>query len=447
MNANCHRVHRLELEFRMTDRTLAETTMARMGQLHREHLHGVLARVCSELSPTGHPHRFEHVELDLGTFNAQDLEGELPLRLEAALRRFLAPKLPSPVAKDSASDDQGEAHGPRLSPHAALELLTTFANTGNLPWWAPRQRPTIISEALDRLLEGPSQDPNTLMPLLQVLANIPWANERLQNTVAAKQHPHLAAALERLSSFVRSGNLPVVAEPAFPADPLSSHLPAAMGRKSDADAGEPHAAAVNPQPLPPAVALPAPSRLPPPPTKTLANPGPEVAAPSDWIVDGAGLVLLWPFLETLCRRLELLDANRQFRGESERQRAVVLFGLLVGAEAEPEPLEWRLTLAKLLAGLHPDQPWMQSTRILPVEQEELQAVLTATLSHANGRLGDDPQDLQRRWLSRPGLLTHRPSGWLLQLERQEDDGVIAELPWSLQWLRLPWMADGLQVSW
>jgi hypothetical protein len=27
------------------------------------------------------------------------------------------------------------------------------------------------------------------------------------------------------------------------------------------------------------------------------------------------------------------------------------------------------------------------------------------------------------------------------------DGVLDDLPWSVQWLRLVWMAEGLQVSW
>jgi len=163
------------------------------------------------------------------------------------------------------------------------------------------------------------------------------------------------------------------------------------------------------------------------------------------MIDGAGLVLLWPFLETFCRRLHLLDDDRQFRGEGERQRAITLFALLVD-EAQ-ELSEWQLTLAKVLGGVSPDHPWILEEPLAADELRELQELLIAALTHAGGRLGEDPEALRRNFLQRPGLLTHHPSGWLLQVERQEGDGVLDDLPWSLQWLRLIWMAEGLQVSW
>ncbi len=433
-----HLLHRLELEIVTGEETLARALLPRLSRLHSSQLAVVLERVCEELSPEDRVHRLDTLALDLGRLRPEALEEQLPQRLEDALREALAERLPAsaspfappvlpapspppagpPPLPAAAAPGRPESDPPPAPPNGGdLKLLATFAATGALPWWAPRDQPSLIPDGLERLLRpaaapGPAaaggRPDNALQPLLQALLSRPGALDRLRRVATPEQRSLLEAAIAALA--------PPPAAAASAAGP----------------------------PVSPALALPAPTRLPAPEAAPLPPSRPR-AGFQEWPIDGAGLVLLWPFLDTLCQRLGLLREDRQFRSEAERQRAVALFGLLV--DEGPELLEWRLTLAKVLCGLPPDHSWSLETPIQPEELEELRGVWAAALLHAEGRLGDDPEALRQGLLRRPGLLTALPGAWLLQVERREGDASLAQLPWSLEWLRLPWMARGLQVRW
>ncbi|MFN7898892.1 MAG: contractile injection system tape measure protein, partial [Synechococcaceae cyanobacterium] len=76
-----------------------------------------------------------------------------------------------------------------------------------------------------------------------------------------------------------------------------------------------------------------------------------------------------------------------------------------------------------------------------------EALLQAVLVHGKGLLGDDLETLRARWLQRPGWLEPRPGCWLLLVERREGDELLEALPWSWDWIRLPWMDKLLRVAW
>jgi hypothetical protein len=166
----------------------------------------------------------------------------------------------------------------------------------------------------------------------------------------------------------------------------------------------------------------------------------------DLQVDGAGLVLLWPFLETLLDRLEWLSPERQFVGAAQQQRAMALLGFLV--DGDPKPPEWRLPLVKLLCGASLESLWELEGDLSEVEQGEAEKLLEAALAHAEGRLGEEIAVLRGQWLQRPGLLTRRPGAWLLVVQGRDDlDGALEQLSWSCSWIRLPWMTELIQVAW
>ncbi len=163
-------------------------------------------------------------------------------------------------------------------------------------------------------------------------------------------------------------------------------------------------------------------------------------------MEGAGLVLLWPFWEQLFERLAWLTPERRFIGPLEQQRAMALLGYLV--DGDPGPPEWRLTLAKLFCGLPLDTVCALEEGLGAAELAEGEKLLQAVLSHGDGLLGEEVDTLRMAWLQRPGLLTWRPQAWLLVVERQADrDGVLERLPWSWGWIRLPWMRELVQVAW
>ncbi|MCX5952092.1 MAG: contractile injection system tape measure protein [Cyanobacteria bacterium] len=573
-----HRLHRLELEISTAEEPFARSLMDRLSQLHHAALESLLEQVFSELSPPGRRDRLEHLELDLGTLQASDLEQQLPQRLEAALRRALAARLPPPQAQPLPPPLQPQVPPKRHQPPSAtdppetstapagpaadadrlqrqLELLAMFTATGSLPWWAPRDDRQLIPSALDNALALP---PPELRALLQQLAGPPGepsvALQRLLAAASPQQRPRIEQALQEAApeaelqaqlfaanNFDAPDEPPTNAEasptttapPEAPGEPdpnppnpsalahlaiyastgrwppgegLGPNPPQALEAALDSAlalpspelrallqqlAGAPGAdsvaaqrllAAASPQqrsrleaalqaeelevalqgeaamkaaqvealdaalqkalkPTEPAASDPtATARLTTPPT-----PQSRSDVDDDLVIDGAGMVLLWPFLETLFSRLELLTQERLFGDEAQRQRAMALLGFLVDGDGDPP--EWRLTLAKLLCGALPQAPYGLEAPLSDAEQAEAEALLQALLDHADGRLGDDGAALRQGFLQRPGLLSARPGAWVLQVERCSGDEVLDGLPWSWSWIRLPWMDDLLQVVW
>jgi hypothetical protein len=572
-----HRLHRLELEISTAEEPLARSLMDRLSQLHHAALESLLEQVFSELSPPGRRDRLEHLELDLGTLQASDLEQQLPQRLEAALRRALATRLPPPQAQPLPPETSTAAPGPAADADGLqrqLELLAVFTATGSLPWWAPRHDRQLIAAALDSAL---ALSPPELRALLQQLAGPPGepsaALQRLLAAASPQQRPRIEQALQEAAlqaQLVAAKNRDAPVEPPTNADasPTTTAPPEAPGEPdpnlpnpsalarlalyastgrwppgeglgpnppqaleaaldtalalpppelrallqqlagapgADSVAAQRLLAAASPQQRPqleqaikaahegalevalqatavrrtpppaptppPALQLPKATPLPaqqPPRQHPLfesdepaaANapapplPGQPTTPPTpqsrsdvddDLVIDGAGMVLLWPFLETLFSRLELLTQERLFGDEAQRQRAMALLGFLVDGDTDPP--EWRLTLAKLLCGALPQSPYGLEAPLSDAEQAEAEALLQAVLGHADGRLGDDGAALRQDFLQRPGLLSARPGAWVLQVERRSGDELLDGLPWSWSWIRLPWMDDLLQVVW
>lgn len=161
-------------------------------------------------------------------------------------------------------------------------------------------------------------------------------------------------------------------------------------------------------------------------------------------VDNAGLVLLWPFFEQFFGHLGLV-VDHAFRDEVARHRAVGLLQLL--AAGDPAPPEFRVPLNKVLCGLpvdavlEPDEPYSDA------EFSECDALLAAVLQQVPmlGRLS--PAGLQGSFLLRPGQLVAGEGAWLLRVRREMHDVVLERLPWTLGWVRLPWMPAPIQVEW
>jgi hypothetical protein len=383
-------------------------------------------------------------------------------RLEAALQEepFAAKNPEAPVESPTISDttptnsdatptttaSPDAPGGPDPNPPNPSDLarLALYASTGR---WPPGEGlgpnpPQALAAALDTALALP---PPELRALLRPLAGPPGADsaavQRLLAAASPQQRPQLVAALKGVALQGEA------AMKAAQVEALDGALQEAL-KPTEAAASDPTATArpTPPAAPPPPLALQLPKAIPLPaqqPPRQLSHIESDVD--DGLVIDGAGMVLLWPFLETLFSRLELLTQERLFGDEAQRQRAMALLGFLVDGDGDPP--EWRLTLAKLLCGALPQAPYGLDAPLSDAEQAEAEALLQAVLDHADGRLGDDGAALRQDFLQRPGLLTARPGAWVLQVERRPGDEVLEGLPWSWSWIRLPWMDDLLQVVW
>ncbi len=160
-------------------------------------------------------------------------------------------------------------------------------------------------------------------------------------------------------------------------------------------------------------------------------------------LEGAGAVILHPFLEELFRDRELL-AQRDFRDAAARHRGVHLLGLLgFGREGIPE---YKLLLAKLLCGLPFEEP-LEPAGLDDDDRAACGTLLRAVLGHWAALRSGSPDWLREQFFLREGKLEAVDSGWRLTVERRVQDVLLARLPWGLGVIGLPWMEERIFVRW
>jgi hypothetical protein len=178
------------------------------------------------------------------------------------------------------------------------------------------------------------------------------------------------------------------------------------------------------------------------------RPARQVAAEDEdsRLVATAGLCLLWPFLPRFLARLGLLDAAETgFADPPAAHRAVLLLHHLATGEAEAP--EYALLLEKVLCGLEPHAMHYPSGAVDKWEMDEASQLLDAAIAHATcfGEITGD--GLRGSFLARPGIVSTRDGAWLLRVERRTEDILLDRLPWTMQWVRLPWMQAPMWVEW
>lgn len=161
-------------------------------------------------------------------------------------------------------------------------------------------------------------------------------------------------------------------------------------------------------------------------------------------IDNAGLVLLWPFLGSFFGHLGLLE-ERDFKDLAARQRAVGLLQVL--ATPQTRFAEYALPLNKLLCNLEQAHPFEFGPRLKKREVRECNQLLEAVIAQAPILKNMSPDGFRGSFLLRKGVLSSRAGHWLLQVEAQTYDIVLDRLPWSRDWIKLPWMEAPLRVEW
>jgi len=158
-------------------------------------------------------------------------------------------------------------------------------------------------------------------------------------------------------------------------------------------------------------------------------------------VDGAGIVLLHPFLPALFERLGVASEGELVQPD----RALSLLHFLATREARAP--EYALVLPKLLCGLPLDEPVGAPVELTESEIAEAENLLVAVIGHWEA-LGDaSPDALRGTFLMRAGKLSRRDDDDLLQIEPQSFDVLLDRMPWGTGAIRLPWMARMLWVEW
>ena len=160
-------------------------------------------------------------------------------------------------------------------------------------------------------------------------------------------------------------------------------------------------------------------------------------------LDGAGAILVHPFLEQLFRERGLLE-GRSFRGLEARDRAVHLIGFITFGRVDVA--EYELVLAKVLCGVELEQP-LEPVHLEDDDSAACDALLRAVLKHWTALRSSSPEWLREQFLLRQGKLENVDSGRRLTIERHAQDVLLARLPWGLGVVGLPWLNDRMFVRW
>ncbi|MCA9689772.1 MAG: hypothetical protein KC636_09185, partial [Myxococcales bacterium] len=161
MGAPRHRILRLRIELRTDDSDEGARLQRSLGGLARRRVIPLVEQLLDARAADEETCRIEHVKIELGEVDSARLEEQLV----AGLRDQLGPALSQAIAGARATE-RAEA--------APLELLTCFARTGALPWWAPIERADLVDDALTTLArEQPTRLVAAILSLSRETPTIP----------------------------------------------------------------------------------------------------------------------------------------------------------------------------------------------------------------------------------------------------------------------------------
>jgi len=167
----------------------------------------------------------------------------------------------------------------------------------------------------------------------------------------------------------------------------------------------------------------------------------EDADTTIWI-QNAGLILLHPFLPVLFDRLSVTNEKKQV---TNRAKALALIHYLLHLEADYS--DAKMVLPKILCGISYDDPVSMDYEVNEEERKECDELLLSVIAYWEALKNTSIEGLLNAFVLRKGKLSLGDHGWRLQVEKRTEDILLDRLPWSIGYIKLPWMISPLTVEW
>lgn len=511
MSTQRHRIRREVLELQAPDEDAARRIQPELSRIQRQYLEPIIDQCCSELSSPDRLHRIELLEVDVGPIDLRHLDRQLPGCLKSAIRKALEKHIEKQDSEARRRDQHpAETSQLELVAFfAATGTLPWWADYSN-PRLIPETLGALLEHAPDRLAELIRTivrerdqlqrivlhvNDQTLLGLFRVLVSPSQSSQAiLQRTEAIlKTWPYIpgpnvtrirklfwmtllrqagvdATPVTILAVLHRAvGDLQSDVFRRLPADVQaeligifggqidSGEIAASESRSIPAAAGEADVAPETEAPhIPPQMSPQVSPEMP-----TAKRPAEFAKSPirrprseghldvafgdADTVyIENSGLVVLWPFLPRFFERLELVEQDA-FRNVPAQHRAAGLLQFLVTQDASPP--EYQTTLNKILCGLGPGEVLDFGPPASDAESDECATFLASVIANAP-ILGEMSIDgFRGSFLLRKGLLSSRDGVWLLRVERETYDVILDRFPWSVSWVKFPWMEVPLGVEW
>ncbi|WP_323074029.1 contractile injection system tape measure protein [Mycetohabitans endofungorum] len=170
---------------------------------------------------------------------------------------------------------------------------------------------------------------------------------------------------------------------------------------------------------------------------------PDLSIDKPLPISGVGVVLLWPLLPTVLRRLGLVT-EKTFIDEAAQCGAVTWLDRLVWGD--DAVLESRALFNKALCALPLDAPFPEA----PLETErlaELNAWLDGLPMSLPGLQRCGVPDIRQLFLQRTGYLTQRAGQWTVHVDTDASDILLRDICWPMQAVLLPWLEKPIVIDW
>lgn len=161
-------------------------------------------------------------------------------------------------------------------------------------------------------------------------------------------------------------------------------------------------------------------------------------------IRNAGLVLLHPFIETLFKRVGLME-KRKFVTEEARNRAVLLLQYLASNQTEQE--EHELVLNKILCNVPLTEPIPVSFTPTELETEVCSELLKVVIDRWPKMKNAKPDGIRGSLILRNGVIRLTEDGWNMKVEQKAYDIILQTLPWAFSFIKTGWMDKPLITEW
>ncbi|TDO96702.1 contractile injection system tape measure protein [Marinomonas balearica] len=171
----------------------------------------------------------------------------------------------------------------------------------------------------------------------------------------------------------------------------------------------------------------------------------------DQVSYDAGLLILWPFLSTLFKRMDLLMPSAeetskntlQFTSAEAQDKA---YALLRGLLGEQEECEGYSGVANLLVGYEMDTVVEAPLTLTEDDEAQLTGLLTAAISQWDVLKNMPIASFQSLFLRRECIVSTSETGALITVEKHTLDVLMQKMPWGVGMITLPWLDDGFVIS-
>ncbi|BDD10021.1 hypothetical protein FUAX_24530 [Fulvitalea axinellae] len=177
--------------------------------------------------------------------------------------------------------------------------------------------------------------------------------------------------------------------------------------------------------------------------EVLFEPKRPIPIPDGMLVKNSGLVILWPYMVSYFRKLDMLE-GRHFKTKELAKRATHLMQFLVTGEEETP--EYLMSFNKFLCGLPFDEPLEPEIEMTEKEKELALSMLNDIVERLSLTSKDPIRWFRQKYMKRNGILYYK-EGWKLNVKEIKNDLVLSLLPWGFGMLQYPWMRKPLKVEW